>query len=70
MPRLDFEYFEQDNPPSSPFVEIFLADYSSGKDGKPLLFPRLYSNGEIDERINKLIKELELIRKKAKSKLK
>lgn len=69
MTRIDFKYFKQDDPPSSSFVEIFLADYSSGKDGKPLLSPRLYSKGEIDNQINTLIKELEEIRKKAKSKL-
>jgi len=70
MPRLDFEYFKQDDPPSPSFVEIFLADYSNGENGKPLLSPRLYSKSEVDNQINTLIQELEEIRKKAKSKLK
>lgn len=70
MPRIDFDYFKQDDPPSPPYVEILLADHSSGVDGTPLLSPRLYSKSEVDNHVNTLISQLEEIRKKAKSKLK
>lgn len=52
MPQIDFLYFKQDDPPASPFVEIILADFGTGKDGEPLLSPRLYSKGEIDNQID------------------
>lgn len=70
MPRIDFEYSKQDKPPSQSYVEILLADYSIGVDGAPLLSPRLYSKSEVDNHINTLVRQLEEVRKKAKSKMK
>lgn len=70
MPRIDFEYVKEDDLPSPPYVEILLSDYSSGVDGSPLLSPRLYSKSEVDNHINTLVRQLEEVRNKAKSKLK
>ncbi len=70
MPRIDFDLFSQNNPPSPSYVEIFLADFSRGRNGAPLLSPKLQSKSDVDNQIDLLISQLEDIRKKAKSKLK
>lgn len=69
MPRIDFEYLTQEEPPSPSYVEIILADFSPGRNGVPLLSSKLYSKSEVDDEIDLLIDQLEGIRKKAKSKL-
>lgn len=69
LPRIDFEYFTQEKPPSPSYIEIILADFSQGRNGAPLLSSKLYSKSEVDDKIDLLIDQLEGIRKKAKSKL-
>lgn len=69
MPRLDFDLISQDDPPTKPFIEIYLADFAIRENETPLLSPRLYSKNEVDHSVNSLIQQLEEIRKKAKSKL-
>lgn len=70
MPRIDFQYFKQDDPPSPSYIEIILADFSLGRNDTPLLSSKLYSKSEVDKEVDLLINQLEGVRRKAKSKLK
>ncbi len=50
-------------------VFITLESYAVDDDGKILVTPSLMSAREIDQDINSMIKELERLRKRAKSRL-
>ncbi len=56
--------------PFSPFLHIYLSEYSSDSKGRPLLSPQLMTDKEIDESIDYLLTQLEKVRKSAKTKLK
>lgn len=51
------------------YVVLYLTDYGSKKDRVPLLTNQLYSDQDIDESIDFMIKQLEKSRKSAKLKL-
>ncbi len=55
--------------PFNPYVHIFLSEYSQD-EGHILLSPRLMTDEEIDYSIDRLRKQLETARKKAKLELK
>ena len=55
--------------PTSPYVRIWLANHSSDTSERILLSPQLKNEAEIDEAVDKLIKQLENVRKKAKQEL-
>lgn len=56
--------------PFRPYLRISLSEHSSDSEGHILLSPELMTDKEIDEAVDLLVKQLENVRKKAKSKLK
>jgi hypothetical protein len=61
---------EKGKIPFTPFLHIYLSEHASDSEGRKLLSPQLMTDKEIDEAIDSLIRQLEKVRKKAKSKLK
>jgi hypothetical protein len=60
---------KKNEPPFPPFVHIYLSSHSVDTDGRNLMSPELMTDIEVDETIDYLIKQLEKVRKKAKSEL-
>jgi hypothetical protein len=56
--------------PFTPYLHIHLSEYSSDAEGHILLSAQLMTDKEIDEAVDLLLKQLENVRKRAKSKLK
>lgn len=56
--------------PNNQFLNIVLAEYSDLENGDISICPQLANDSEIDFYIDKLIKDLEKLRKRAKRKIK
>lgn len=56
--------------PFSPYVHIWLSQYSGDSAGNIFLSPQLMTDVEIDESVDRLIQQLEKARRKAKRELK
>ena len=56
--------------PFTPYLHIHLSEHASDSEGHILLSARLMTDKEIDEAVDLLLKQLEKVRKRAKSKLK
>jgi hypothetical protein len=56
--------------PFTPYVHIYLSDFTNDSVGYPLMSPQLMTDVEIDETIDYLVSQLEKVRKTAKLKLK
>jgi hypothetical protein len=59
----------KDDPPFTPFANIWLSQRSADSEGRILLSPQLRTDREIDESVDRLIEQLETVRKKAKKEL-
>lgn len=70
MYSLDFLFIspKKDDPPFSPIGKIYVKTHTNDKQGHIFLTPNCMTKLEIDEQVDRLIKELEEIRKKAKRK--
>ena len=70
MYKLDFLFFSPNKGdlPFSPYGSIYASSYARGRQGEILLSADCVTKGEVDEQIDRLIKQLEGIRKKAKRK--
>lgn len=55
--------------PFAPFVHLWLSEVSRDSEGRELLSPKLMTDREIDESVDKLIRQLEKARKRAKREL-
>lgn len=55
--------------PFTPFAHIWLSQHSEDAEGRILLSPQLVTDKEIDESVDRLIKQLEKARRKAKKDL-
>ena len=60
---------EGDLPPPMLYVQLYVSQYSRDERGHILLSCELASDGEIDEYVDSLIKQLNEVRKKAKRSL-
>jgi hypothetical protein len=56
--------------PFTPYLHIFLSEYSSDSEGRILLSAQLMTDREIDETVDYLVVQLEKVRKAAKLELK
>ncbi len=52
--------------PHPPIADIYLKTFTSDKEGRHFITPQCMSEIEIDEQIDRLIDELEQLRRKAK----
>ncbi len=60
----------KNEPPFTPFVQVWLSQHTVDSNGRILLSPELMTDFEIDEAVDFLVKQLEQTRKKAKQALK
>lgn len=63
-----FRQWKKGDPLSSPYVHLSIGTHSVSKE-HILLSPRLMTDGEVDETVERLKEELEEFRKKAKKEL-
>jgi hypothetical protein len=71
MYSLDFLFYspKEGDIPFTPFGQIYVKDHAKDKQGNILLSAKFMSKMEVDEQIDRLIWQLENIRKKAKKKM-
>jgi len=60
----------KNDPPGNQMIYITLDEYTKLKNQSILLTPQLACDAEVDYEIDRIIKELETIRKKAKANIK
>ena len=70
MYELDFLIFspKEGDIPFTPFGQIYVKSHAKDKQGHILLSANCMTKKEVDEQVDRLIKQLENIRKKAKKK--
>jgi hypothetical protein len=61
---------QRNEPPFTPFVQVWLSQHTVDSNGRILLSPELMTDFEIDEAVDFLVTQLEQTRKKAKQALK
>lgn len=70
MYRLDFLFIspKKGDVPFSPFAQIYIESHAKDQQGHILLSADCMTKKEVDVQVDRLIKQLENIRKKAKKK--
>jgi len=61
--------WKKGEPPFNPIIRLWLSEYSKDKEEHILLSPDLMTDSEIDYNVDRLIAQLNVVRRKAKKAL-